>query len=121
MHYRGYGQSEVHHLDPGIYDDSVSAIEYIIQNPQSTPQQRVYFRSKSGGVNAIVAIAKLHFPPEQVLPCPLGGFLFLQSGGARYEWARLGSKKIGNIRMPFYANMVIFFFFSDQSPSPMGL
>ncbi len=62
--YRGYGKSEGHPDRKGVYEDSLSALRYVLARPD-VDKQRVFLLGQSlGGANAIAVSASL--TPETV-------------------------------------------------------
>lgn len=100
--YRGYGQSKGTPSRQGIYEDSVSAIEYIISKP-STAEENIYIWGQSlGGANAIVALAKNKFP--EIRAVAVEGAFHSYRAAARDAMASKIQKKIGNV--PFLSQQI---------------
>jgi uncharacterized protein len=114
--YRGYGQSEGAPSRHGIYEDSVSAIEYIMSNPTSTPSNVYVFAQSLGGGNAVVAIAKNDFP--EIRAIAIEGAFYSYRAEAQDMMGAAVQKKIGNI--PFLSQQIrlISFFSVTNSYSP---
>jgi len=114
--YRGYGQSEGAPSRRGIYEDAVSAIEYIMSKPTITPRNVYIFAQSLGGVNAIVAIAKNDFP--EIRAIAIEGAFYSYRAEAQDMMGSAVQKKIGNI--PFLSQQIrlISFFSVTNSYSP---
>ena len=100
--YRGYGQSEGTPSRRGIYDDSVSAIEYIISNPTISSNNVYIFGQSLGGVNAIVAIAKNNFP--EIRAIAIEGAFYSYRAEAQDMMGSTFQKEIGYI--PFLSQQI---------------
>jgi fermentation-respiration switch protein FrsA (DUF1100 family) len=114
--YRGYGQSEGTPSRRGVYEDSVSAIEYIISNPTITSNNVYIFGQSLGGVNAIVAIAKNDFP--EIRAIAIEGAFYSYRAEARDMMGSTVQKKIGNIPGLSLQIWLISFFLVTNSYSP---
>lgn len=100
--YRGYGQSKGTPSRRGIYEDSVSAIEYIISKPTITSSNLYVFGQSLGGVNAIVAIAKNNFP--EIRAIAIEGAFYSYRAEARDMMRSTFQKEIGDI--PFLSQQI---------------
>jgi fermentation-respiration switch protein FrsA (DUF1100 family) len=114
--YRGYGQSKGAPSRHGIYEDSVSAIEYIMSKPTITPSNVYIFGQSLGGVNAIVAIAKNDFP--EIRAIAIEGAFYSYRAEARDMMGSTVQKKIGNIPCLSLQTWLISFFSVTNSYSP---
>lgn len=114
--YRGYGQSEGASSRHGIYEDSVSAIEYILSKPTITPNNVYIFGQSLGGVNAIVAIAKNNFP--EIRAIAIEGAFYSYRAEARDMIGSTIQKKIGNIPFLSLQTWLISFFSVTNFYSP---
>jgi len=114
--FRGYGQSEGAPSRHGIYEDSVSAIEYIMSKLTITPNNVYIFGQSLGGVNAIVAIAKNDFP--EIRAIAVEGAFYSYRTEAQDIMGSTVKKKIGNIPCLSLQIWPISFFSVTNSYSP---
>ena len=114
--YRGYGRSEGTPSRSGIYEDSVSAIEYIMSNPTIAPGNVYIFGQSLGGVNAIVALAKSDFP--EIRAIAIEGAFYSYRAEARDMMGATVQNKIGNIPCLSLQIWLFSFFAVTNSYSP---
>jgi fermentation-respiration switch protein FrsA (DUF1100 family) len=100
--YRGYGQSEGAPSRRGIYEDSVSAIEYLISKPTITSSNVYIFGQSLGGVNAIVAIAKNNFP--EIRAIAIEGAFYSYRAEAQDMMGSTFQKEVGYV--PFLSQQI---------------
>jgi hypothetical protein len=93
--YRGYGRSGGKPSKRGVYEDSVSAIEYLLKKPGIDHANVFIFGQSLGGANAIVAVAKNDFP--QIRAVAVEGTFYSYRSEARDMMMATTREKIGNI------------------------
>ena len=93
--YRGYGRSEGIPSRLGIYEDSISAIEYIMSKPGLNHGNLFVFGQSLGGVNAIVAIAKNDFP--EIRAVAVEGAFYSYRTEAQDMMISTVQEKMGNV------------------------
>ena len=114
--YRGYGQSEGAPSRHGIYEDSVSAIEYIMSKPTITPSNVYIFGQSLGGVNAIVAVAKNDFP--EIRAVAIEGAFYSYRAEAQDIMGSTVKERVGKIPWLSLQIRLISFFSVTNSYSP---
>lgn len=82
--YRGYGKSGGVATLEGVMDDSISAIEYVVNRPRDEGRNVVVFGQSLGGANAIAALAHL----------PAGKVKGLVVDSTFYSYSRIASDKV---------------------------
>jgi fermentation-respiration switch protein FrsA (DUF1100 family) len=114
--YRGYGRSEGKPSKRGVYEDSVSAIEYILNKPGIDDDNVFVFGQSLGGVNAIVAVAKNDFP--QIRAIAVEGAFDSYRAEVRERMEATTREKIGNVPCLSLQIWPISFFVVTDSYSP---
>jgi len=114
--YRGYGRSEGKPSKRGIYEDSVSAIEYILKKPGIDHNTVFVFGQSLGGANAIVAMAKNDFP--QIRAIAVEGVFDSYRAEARERMEATTREKIGSVPCLSLQIWPVSFFAVTDSYSP---
>ena len=114
--YRGYGRSGGKPSKRGVYEDSVAAIEYILNKPGVDHRNVFIFGQSLGGVNAIVAAAQNDFP--QIRAVAVEGTFESYRSEARDRMEAATREKIGNIPCLSLQIWPVSFFAVTDSYSP---
>lgn len=93
--YRGYGRSGGKPSKRGLYEDSVSAIRYILNKPGIDHGNVFIFGQSLGGANAIAAVAKNDFP--QIRAVAVEGAFDSYRTEARERMEATTREKIGHV------------------------
>jgi len=106
--YRGYGRSGGTASRPGIYEDSVAAIEYIMSKPDIDHDNVFVFGQSLGGATAIVTMAKNDFPKIRAIA--VEGAFYSYRKEAQDKMISTVQNKIGNIPcLPMQIRLISFF------------
>jgi len=111
--YRGYGRSDGIPSRPGIYEDSVAAIEYIMSKPDIDRDNVFVFGQSLGGANAIVSMAKNDFPKIRAIA--VEGAFYSYREEAQDKMISTVRNKIGNIPwLPIQIRLISFLSVTDS-------
>jgi len=114
--YRGYGRSEGKPSKRGVYEDSVAAVEYILEKTGVDHNNVFIFGQSLGGANAIAAVAKNHSP--QIRAIVVEGTFYSYRAQARDMMKATTREKIGNLPCLSLQIWPISFFAVTNSYSP---